>query len=280
MFWQSGAVEPSVKSLDKSMTRSEFINFAHQIIPLALSGAIHIAVFGVWILQPIDSVTLDIPPVASQEQVIEVSFFDAIPTATPAPVEIEASSEPQPEPEPKPETESVETSEILTTDAPVRKPEYKKPEPQQPKKQSSNKDLIEPKQKAEQHRKVVNSPSQNKTAVNSNTLDVPKEAAEPSRQTSSTTVSTKPIAAGYLNNPAPPYPEKARLRKQEGTVLLNVRVSSLGHPVSVTVASSSGYSLLDETAVKTVRRWSFVPARNSGKPIEANVEIPIIFTVK
>lgn len=90
---------------------------------------------------------------------------------------------------------------------------------------------------------------------------------------------TKPIAAHYLNNPPPDYPEKARLRRQQGSVLLQVRVKTNGLPRQVHLIRSSGYPLLDQTAMTTVRRWRFVPGRRGSTVVEANVEVPITFRI-
>ena len=90
---------------------------------------------------------------------------------------------------------------------------------------------------------------------------------------------TKPIAASYLNNPTPLYPQKARLYRQQGTVLLNVRVQKNGKPKKINIAKSSGYQALDLAALRTVQLWKFVPARQGNKLIEANVEIPITFKI-
>ena len=91
---------------------------------------------------------------------------------------------------------------------------------------------------------------------------------------------TKPVAASYLDNPPPRYPEKARLRKQEGTVLLDVRVRTDGTSEDVRVLSSSGYALLDGAALEAVRKWRFVPAKRGSQLIEANVEVPIKFQIQ
>lgn len=90
---------------------------------------------------------------------------------------------------------------------------------------------------------------------------------------------TKPVAASYLNNPPPRYPEKARLRRQQGTVLLDVCVKIDGKPRDVRIIKSSGYDLLDKTALQTVELWQFLPARRGNKHVEAHVEVPIIFQI-
>lgn len=82
---------------------------------------------------------------------------------------------------------------------------------------------------------------------------------------------------GYLRNPAPEYPELAVERGWEGTVILNVHVLGNGKPSSVEVKTSSGRNVLDKAAVDTVRRWSFVPARQGETPVDSWVEVPIDF---
>jgi protein TonB len=75
----------------------------------------------------------------------------------------------------------------------------------------------------------------------------------------------------------PAYPESARRRGQQGRVVLEVSVSPEGMPVSVTVAQSSGYPMLDAAAQNAVERWRFVPATRAGTPIAATAAVPILF---
>ncbi len=86
--------------------------------------------------------------------------------------------------------------------------------------------------------------------------------------------------ADYLDNPAPAYPPLSRKLREEGRVLLRVRVDASGHPAQVTLHESSGYPRLDERASDTVRRWKFQPARQGGQPVEAWVIVPIQFSLK
>lgn len=88
---------------------------------------------------------------------------------------------------------------------------------------------------------------------------------------------TKPVAANYLDNPPPTYPEKARLNKHQGTVLLDVLVEKEGSPKTIAIHTSSGYRSLDQAAVSAVKRWKFEPARRGSKRVEATVTIPVIF---
>jgi protein TonB len=90
-----------------------------------------------------------------------------------------------------------------------------------------------------------------------------------------------PFAApDYSVNPKPPYPLIARRIGAQGEVLLRVLVRHDGSVASVELAQSSGFSLLDESATRTVRdSWRFVPAQQGGAPIDSWVEVPIKFVL-
>ena len=87
------------------------------------------------------------------------------------------------------------------------------------------------------------------------------------------------LNAAYRNNPAPPYPQASRRMREEGTVVLNVLVSREGKPLAVRVARSSGFPRLDESALDSVRGWTFRPARQGEQAVESHVEVPIRFTL-
>ena len=64
----------------------------------------------------------------------------------------------------------------------------------------------------------------------------------------------------------------------EGVVLLDVLVAPDGSAADVRVRRSSGFPLLDESALTTVRqRWRFIPARRGDTPVESRVTVPIRF---
>lgn len=84
----------------------------------------------------------------------------------------------------------------------------------------------------------------------------------------------------YGVNPKPPYPEAARRRGYEGTVVLSVRVLKDGSAGYVRIAQSSGYSLLDQSALETVASWKFLPARLGDEPLEMEVQVPVRFQLE
>ena len=86
--------------------------------------------------------------------------------------------------------------------------------------------------------------------------------------------------ADYLDNPPPPYPPVARRLGEQGRVVLRVLVTAGGEPEQVEVRTSSGSPRLDASALETVRRWKFVPARQGDRPVPARVLVPISFRLE
>jgi protein TonB len=80
-----------------------------------------------------------------------------------------------------------------------------------------------------------------------------------------------------IRNPAPNYPREAIRRRLEGTVKLRVQIGLNGQVQLVSVAESSGYAMLDESALKAIRGWKFSPRLQNGKPVASSALIPIRF---
>jgi protein TonB len=92
---------------------------------------------------------------------------------------------------------------------------------------------------------------------------------------------TAPIFdAAYLQNPAPSYPVLSRRLKEQGRVMLRVRVNTGGTADEVQVRTSSGFPRLDESARMTVQQWKFVPARRGSDAVAEWVLIPISFKLE
>ena len=84
----------------------------------------------------------------------------------------------------------------------------------------------------------------------------------------------------YGMNPTPIYPDEARRRAEHGTVVLRIHVTADGSVEGVEVARSSGFDLLDDSAIETVRtRWRFIAARRDGVAVESWCEVPIRFAL-
>ena len=83
----------------------------------------------------------------------------------------------------------------------------------------------------------------------------------------------------YLEKIEPAYPEIARRRGYEGSVLLAAEILPTGRVGNIKIKKSSGYAILDQSAVESVKPWKFEPARKSGKPFTIWVELPIRFVL-
>lgn len=83
-----------------------------------------------------------------------------------------------------------------------------------------------------------------------------------------------------LENPKPVYPAAARRRGMQGVVLLGVAVTKEGYVDKINVLQTSGFRVLDRSAVKSVKSWRFIPARMGEENIASQMEIPIRFILK
>lgn len=88
------------------------------------------------------------------------------------------------------------------------------------------------------------------------------------------------VSPRYRSNDRPAYPLAARLRGYEGMVLLSVEVSADGRVDDLMVKRSSGYEVLDRSALEAVRNWTFEPARRMGQPVRMRVDIPVKFVLQ
>lgn len=76
---------------------------------------------------------------------------------------------------------------------------------------------------------------------------------------------------------APEYPKASRMRRQEGTVLLEVKLGTQGEQLQVVLLKSSGFPLLDRSALKAVKGWQFLPQEINGQGVSHVVRIPVRF---
>ena len=86
--------------------------------------------------------------------------------------------------------------------------------------------------------------------------------------------------AAYLRNQKPPYPPLAVKMRLEGKVVLLAEVLPGGKAGRVSLETSSGHELLDQSALQTVKQWQFTHARKDGVVVSQVVRIPINFNLK
>jgi len=85
---------------------------------------------------------------------------------------------------------------------------------------------------------------------------------------------------GYAENPKPLYPQEAREKGQQGEVLLRVEVLTNGRVGQIEIKKSSGYELLDRSALTAVKQYRFTPASKDGVPISSWANIPVKFQLQ
>ncbi|PSW72295.1 energy transducer TonB [Photobacterium sp. GB-50] len=83
------------------------------------------------------------------------------------------------------------------------------------------------------------------------------------------TFATKPSAVKY--------PQLAKRRGIEGTVLVEVLIAKDGHQVKQKLVKSSGANVLDDAALKAIKKWRFSPHIVDGIAIAHRVQIPVRF---
>jgi TonB family protein len=84
----------------------------------------------------------------------------------------------------------------------------------------------------------------------------------------------------YKENPVPHYPNVARRRGYEGQTLLRVEVLKSGKVGRIEIAASSGFEILDNSALKSVKDWIFVPGTQNGETIDQWVMVPVRFSLR
>ena len=111
--------------------------------------------------------------------------------------------------------------------------------------------------------------------VNRRESGVEKIASAASLQTGNAVTDVRPIPTA--GNPKPVYPKMAIRRGLEGDVSLQVKISESGAVDAIFIEKASGYAILDEAAVASVRKWRFTPALKDGQPSAAVTIIPVQF---
>lgn len=156
--------------------------------------------------------------------------------------------------------------------------------PTQPRQQTADKPKVKPKTKhalppkGPASERAVQTPKPETTPVKPDTksLELPVTAktteVAPQLQLPST-------VANGIHNQAPIYPKLSRKRKEQGTVLLLLLVTSQGQVAEIKLKRTSGFNRLDQAALQAVKKWQFTPAKQDGQAIDYWYEMPINFSL-
>ena len=84
---------------------------------------------------------------------------------------------------------------------------------------------------------------------------------------------------GSEKNPHPIYPLIARKKGWEGKVVLQTDVDKKGNVKFVRILESSGFKVLDDISIETLKTWRFKPAKLGNKFVDDIVDIPVKFVL-
>jgi periplasmic protein TonB len=87
-------------------------------------------------------------------------------------------------------------------------------------------------------------------------------------------------APRVIKDVKPRYPNEALRRLLQGTVIVELVVTSEGLPSQIRVIRSLDPGGLDDEAVAAVTQWRFEPGRLSGKPVDVMVTIMLDFWIR
>ena len=107
---------------------------------------------------------------------------------------------------------------------------------------------------------------------NNHTIDLIRVARDPIADIKG---KRKPVQLTKAEHPF--YPQFARAQGWEGTVFLRIKVNQAGAVDSIKTRKSSGFPILDESAIHSVKTWRFEPAKDGEFPIPVTVDLPIRF---
>ncbi len=87
--------------------------------------------------------------------------------------------------------------------------------------------------------------------------------------------------ADYVQTVPPIYPSRAIEMGQQGTVIIKALITSNGgHAKKISIHSSSGFKLLDNSALNAVKEWSFKTASTGSKEMASWVMVPVRFIIR
>ena len=85
------------------------------------------------------------------------------------------------------------------------------------------------------------------------------------------------VSPTYKTHVKPKYPKSAQEAKKGGTVVLQLTINENGIPEEIVALTNLGFGL-EEAAIEALKKSTFQPATQEGKPISKEVQTPYNFT--
>jgi protein TonB len=178
------------------------------------------------------------------------------------------------------ETKSPETPKSQEPPPVVQEPT---PKPQEPPPVLQSKPVAKPVQSAPPTKKqpTAEKPNMQKGAAEQSTREDPSGSSQNSAPVSSEGSNTSTQAVPKLvKSPKPRYPSESIRLRQEGRVIVNIEVLESGAVGQATIAQSSGFSALDQSALEAVKNWQYASGSGGGQLVTQWVHAGIIFELK
>ena len=87
------------------------------------------------------------------------------------------------------------------------------------------------------------------------------------------------VNASDLKHPLPVYPPLARENGWQGLVVIRALIQQEGNPAQVEIERTSGFQILDQSAIESVRQWEFSPTRSGNLTLSRWILIPVRFAL-
>nr|WP_275666088.1 energy transducer TonB [Vibrio sp. Isolate23] len=244
------------------------VNLKRYAIAGGVSLALHTAILFV-----ADEPKLHAMPAGAQSSTVSINFKAVAtpqPPAEPEPV----AEQPVEAPEPPKPVEPAKVEPPVKKPVVKEKPIVKKEAPKQQKK--ADKPVKKTTQKKPQEQPVAKKPvekPEKKKEVVEQTKPQPAEVNQG--------VSQEPVLVNrpsFLSKPTRPvYPRLAQKRKLEGVAMYEVWLDENGDQVRQILISSSGATILDNSALKAIKKWKFSPHIVNGQKMAHRVRLPVRF---
>ncbi|NUW70152.1 energy transducer TonB [Vibrio coralliilyticus] len=236
------------------------MNLKRYAIAGGVSLALHTAILFV-----ADEPKLHAMPAGAQSSTVSINF-KAVPTPRPPAEPEPVAEQPVEAPEPPKPVEPAKVEPPVKKPVVKEKPVVKKEAPKQQKK------VVEKKTDRPVKKTTQKKPEKKKEVV---------EQTKPQPAEVNQGVSQEPVLVNrpsFLSKPTRPvYPRLAQKRKLEGVAMYEVWLDENGDQVRQILISSSGATILDNSALKAIKKWKFSPHIVNGQKMAHRVRLPVRF---
>lgn len=119
-------------------------------------------------------------------------------------------------------------------------------------------DLEEKNQQDSKQEKIIHKVNQKTEKISDIAhRDVSEDSLEEKQHIKDLSYSNDIYDLGSKENPLPPYPRMAKVRNYQGKSEIKVIADINGKVVDISILKSSGYAILDKSALNTIKKWQF-----------------------